>query len=91
MSAYRYAEVLLIAAGAIARSEGLTAEAASYQADVRGRAYWQTDRDDIVSDLSGLSEQQFVEEVCKERLRELPLKARTWSDIQRARLYSHDI
>lgn len=88
MSVYRYAEVLLIAAEAIARSaEGVTAEAVGYLADVRARAYWQTDRADIVSALSGLSEQEFVEEVWKERLRELPMEVRTWSDIQRTRLY----
>jgi hypothetical protein len=87
MPVYRYAEILLIAAEAIARSEGVTPEAVSYLADVRARAYWQTDRNDIVTALSGLSEQQFVEEVWKERLRELPLDYRTWSDIQRTRLY----
>lgn len=87
MSVYRYAEVLLIAAEAIARSEGVTSEAVNYLADVRARAYWQTDRSDIVSALTGLSTQDFVEEVWKERLRELPLEVRTWSDIQRTRLY----
>jgi hypothetical protein len=87
MSVYRYAEVLLIAAEAIARSEGVTAEAIGYLADVRSRAYWETERSVIVADLVGLSEQQFVEEVWKERLRELPLEVRTWSDIQRTRLY----
>lgn len=87
MSVYRYAEVLLIAAEAIARSEGVTSEAVEYLADVRSRAYWQTDRSEIVSALSGLSTQKFVEEVWKERLRELPLEVRTWSDIQRTRLY----
>lgn len=84
---YRYAEVLLIAAEAIARSEGVTNEAVSYLADVRSRAYWQTDKNDIVSSLSGLSEQQFVEEVWKERLRELALNFKVWSDIQRTRKY----
>jgi hypothetical protein len=87
LSVYRYAEVLLIAAEAIARSEGVTAEAIQYLADVRGRAYWQTNRNTIVSALNGLSEQDFVKEVWKERLRELPLEVRTWSDIQRTRLY----
>lgn len=84
---YRYAEVLLIAAEAIARSEGVTNEAVSYLADVRSRAYWQTDRSEIVADLTGLSEQEFVEEVWKERLRELALNFKIWSDIQRTRMY----
>jgi hypothetical protein len=87
VAVYRYAEVLLIAAEAIARSEGVTAEAVGYLADVRSRAYWQTDRADIVNELSGLSEQAFVEEVWKERLREMPLEYRIWSDIQRTRKY----
>lgn len=87
VAVYRYAEVLLIAAEAIARSEGVTSEAVGYLADVRNRAYWETDRADIVSELSGLSEQAFVEEVWKERLRELPLEYRIWNDIQRTRKY----
>lgn len=87
MSVYRYAEVLLIAAEAIARTEGVTSEAVGYLADVRARAYWQSDRGDIVTALSALNEQDFVEEVWAERLRELPVEVRTWSDIQRTRLY----
>tara|TARA_R110002049_G_scaffold309049_1_gene516196 strand:+ start:5116 stop:6687 length:1572 start_codon:yes stop_codon:yes gene_type:complete len=82
-----YSEVLLIAAEAIAQSEGVTAEAVKYLADVRSRAYWQMDRSQIESELSGLSKEQFVEEVWKERLRELPLIFKTWSDIQRTRLF----
>lgn len=86
-SIYRFAQVLLIAAEAIARSEGVTAEAVGYLADVRSRAYWQTDRSVIEAELLGMSEQQFVEEVWKERLRELALEFKIWSDIQRTRLY----
>ncbi|WP_185958333.1 RagB/SusD family nutrient uptake outer membrane protein [Fodinibius sediminis] len=84
---YRYAEVLLIAAEAIVRSEGVTSEAISYLADVRSRAYWQTDRSTIEASLAVLSEQEFVEEVWKERLRELALNFKIWSDIQRTRQY----
>lgn len=87
MNVYRYAEVLLIAAEAIARSEGVTTEAVSYLADVRGRAYWQTDRSVIENELSGLSVQDFVEEVWKERLREFSLEWKIWFDIQRTRQY----
>lgn len=93
---YRYAEVLLIAAEAIAQSEGVTSEAVSYLAEVRDRAYWQTDRGTIESTLNGLSTQEFVEEVWKERYRELALDYKVWSDIQRTRKYpvansTHDI
>lgn len=87
MNVYRYAEILLIAAEAIARSEGVTSEAVSYLADVRDRAYWETDRSVIEAELSGLSVQGFVEEVWKERLREFALEWKIWSDIQRTRQY----
>ena len=87
LNVYRYAEVLLMAAEAIARSEGVTTEAVSYLADVRARAYWQTDRSVIEEDLSGLSVQNFVEEVWKERLREFSLEWKIWFDIQRTRQY----
>lgn len=83
----KYSEILLIAAEAIARSEGVTAEAVEYLADVRDRAYWETDRATIEASLSGLSDQQFVEEVWKERYRELALDFKVWSDIQRTRQY----
>lgn len=83
----RYSEVLLIAAEAIARSEGVTAEAVGYLADVRDRAYWTTDRSEIVAELSSLSADQFVEEVWKERYRELALDFVAWYDIQRTRQY----
>lgn len=86
-SIYRYAQVLLIAAEAIARSEGVTNEAVEYLADVRSRAYWQTDRNTIEAELLAMSEQEFVEEVWKERLRELALEFKLWPDIQRTRLY----
>lgn len=84
---YRYAEVLLIAAEAIAQSEGVTSEAVGYLADVRERAYWQTDRSVIESELIGLSTQAFVEEVWKERVREFPFEYKIWPDIQRTRKY----
>jgi starch-binding outer membrane protein, SusD/RagB family len=83
----RYSEVLLIAAEAIARSEGVTGEAVGYLADVRDRAYWTTNREEIVAELSGLSADQFVEEVWKERYRELALDFVAWPDILRTRQY----
>ena len=83
----RYPLVLLIAAEAIARSEGVTTEAINYLADVRSRAYWKTDRSEIVAELTGLSVQAFVEEVWKERLRELCLDYKIWDDIRRTRKY----
>jgi starch-binding outer membrane protein, SusD/RagB family len=87
ISVYRYPEILLITAEAIAYSEGVTNEAISYLTDVRSRAYWETERNQIETELMNLSKEQFIEEVWKERLRELPLNFKTWSDIQRTRKY----
>lgn len=84
---YRYAEVLLIAAEAIAMSEGVTAEAIGYLADVRDRAYWKTNRSTIIAALTGLSVEEFVKEVWKERLRELALEYKVWADVQRTRQF----
>ena len=84
---YRYAELLLIAAEAIAQSEGVTAEAVGYLADVRSRAYTNTPRATIEASLSGLSKDAFIQQVWIERMRELVFEYRTWSDIQRTRLY----
>lgn len=90
---YRYPEVLLIAAEAIARSEGVTAEAVGYLADVRARAFVYPEstsgvtRENIVAELSGLSVDKFIEEVWTERLRELAIDFKVWDDIQRTRKY----
>ena len=84
---YRYAEVLLIAAEAIAKTEGVTPEAIGYLADVRSRAYWQTERNVIETELNGLSEEDFINQVWTERLREFSLEYKIWSDIQRTRKY----
>lgn len=84
---YRYAEVLLVAAEAIAMSDGATSEAAGYLADVRSRAYPKTDRETIVSQLTALSVDGFVAEIWAERLREFPLEMKIWTDIQRTRKY----
>lgn len=84
---YRYAEVLLIAAEAIAQSEGITNEAVRYLADVRTRAYFPANKEEIISQLSALSKEEFVKEVWLERMREFPFEMKIWSDIQRTRKY----
>lgn len=84
---YRYAEVLLLAAEAIAQSEGVTAEAIGYLADVRSRAYATKDRNEIISRLSELDKEKFIEEVWLERIREFPFEMKIWTDIQRTRKY----
>ena len=84
---YSYADVLLIAAEAIAQSEGVTAEAVDYLSEVRARAYWKQDINTIKSQLSGLSPEAFVEEVWKERMRELVFEFHLWFDVLRTRKF----
>jgi hypothetical protein len=87
MPIYTYANVLLIGAEAIAKSEGVTAEAVDYLAQIRERALWKTSPADIRSELSGLSVDQFVEEVWKERVRELVFEFPIWFDVMRTRKF----
>jgi hypothetical protein len=84
---YRYAEVLLIAAEAIAMTDGVTSEAVNYLTDIRSRAWPSVDRGTIRSELSALNVDEFIEEVWAERLREFPLEMKIWPDIQRTRKY----
>jgi hypothetical protein len=82
-----YADVLLIAAEAIAQSEGVTPEAVNDLAEVRSRAYWKTDPAQIRAELQALPVHEFVEEVWEERFRELVFEFQTWYDIVRTRKY----
>lgn len=82
-----YADVLLIAAEAIAKSEGVTAEAVNYLAQIRERAYWKQNPQAIRTQLSALSVDQFVEEVWKERVRELVYEFPIWFDVMRTRKF----
>ncbi|MGK7394034.1 MAG: RagB/SusD family nutrient uptake outer membrane protein [Candidatus Cyclobacteriaceae bacterium M3_2C_046] len=85
--AYGYADVLLIAAEAIARSEGVTSEAVNYLAEVKSRAFWKMEKSDLVDELSSLSVDEFVNEVWEERYRELVFTFKTWFDIIRTRKF----
>jgi hypothetical protein len=84
---YRYAELLLIAAEAIARTEGVTPEAVAYLTDVRARAFANSPRFEIEEGLKALDKESFVKEVWLERMRELPFEMKIWDDIQRTRKY----
>lgn len=86
---YRYAEILLIAAEAIAQSPaGVTSEAANYLAQVKARASL-TDKTVTAyqNELMTLSKNEFIKEVWAEKLRELPLEFKIWDDIIRTRQY----
>jgi len=84
---YSYADVLLIAAEAKAKSQGVTAEAVDYLTQVKGRAYWKEDMQQIKAELSSLPPNEFVEEVWEERYRELVFEFRLWFDMVRTRKY----
>lgn len=85
---FRYAEVLLIAAEAIAQTTGVTAEAAGYLAQIKARASL-TDKTVAAyqAELMTLNKEAFIEEVWIERLREFPLEFKIWDDILRTRRY----
>ena len=85
---YRYAEALLIAAESIAKSEGVTAEAAGYLAEIKARADMK--KKSVAkyrSELQALSVDKFVEECWTERLRELPLEFKMWDDCLRTGMF----
>jgi len=85
---YRYAEALLIAAESIAKSEGVTPEAAGYLAEIKARA--DTHGKSVAafkSELEILSVDKFVEECWTERLRELPLEFKMWDDCLRTGMF----
>lgn len=87
---FRYSDVLLMAAEAVAKSGGSISEAAGYLAEVKARALLSTSSQteaSIKSELSALGADAFVEEVWAERLRELVLEFRIWDDICRTRKY----
>jgi len=82
---YRYAETLLIAAEALAKSTNtVSVTAAGYLAEIKARA-------DVngktaaayTAELQALSVDDFVEECWRERLRELPLEYKMWDDCLR--------
>ncbi|PPL02435.1 RagB/SusD family nutrient uptake outer membrane protein [Parapedobacter indicus] len=85
---YRYAEALLIAAESIARSSGVNADAAGYLAQVKARADINgKTAADYTAELQSLPEDDFVEAVWTERLRELPLEFKMWDDCLRTGMF----
>ncbi|MDD2436708.1 MAG: RagB/SusD family nutrient uptake outer membrane protein [Massilibacteroides sp.] len=85
---FRYAEALLDAAESIAQSQGVTAEAAGYLAQIKARANMEgKTAAEISSDLQSLSKQAFIEECWTERLREFPLEFKIWDDCLRTKKF----
>lgn len=84
---YRLAEMYLIAAEAIAQASGVNAEAVDFLATIKARASMNKTKAQIVTELSGLSKDQFIKEVWTEKLRELIFENKIWNDITRTRMY----
>lgn len=86
---YRLAEMYLFAAEAIAQTEGVTAQAVDALATIRARAYefGGITKGEILTELSALSKDQFIEQVWLERYRELVFEYKDWNLIQRTRKY----
>lgn len=86
---FRYAEVLLIAAEALAEvNNGPTAEAIGYVNQVRARARnWAGTITDFPEDVpTGLSKEEFIDLVMDERRLELCFEFKRWYDIKRRKL-----
>lgn len=83
---YRYSEILLIAAEAIALTEGVTPEAINYLMQVRTRSVSE-EKNDLYKMLSMLSVEKFIQEIWLERFRELPFEMKQLSDILRTDHY----
>ena len=88
MIVYRLAEMYLTAAEALVQAGGtVTSEAAGYLATIQARASLNKTYDQIKTELEALPKEKFVEEVLKERIRELMFEAKLWNDIARTRKY----
>jgi len=87
-AAFRYAEVLLIAAEAAAEVSGPTAEAIGYVNEVRARARnWAGRQTTFPANVApGLSKEQFINLVLEERRLELAFEYKRWYDIKRRNL-----
>ncbi|WP_025761850.1 RagB/SusD family nutrient uptake outer membrane protein [Dyadobacter tibetensis] len=87
-AAFRYAEVLLIAAEALAETSGATAEAMGYINQIRARARnWAGKQVTFPADVApGLSKDAFLSLVLEERRLELAFEYKRWFDIKRRKL-----
>lgn len=84
-SAMRYAEVLLIAAEALAETSGPNAEAIGYVNQIRARARnWAGTMTNYPADVAmGISKNDFIDLVLDERRLELAFEYKRWYDIKR--------
>ncbi|MEI6566336.1 MAG: RagB/SusD family nutrient uptake outer membrane protein [Verrucomicrobiota bacterium] len=82
---YRFAEVILIAAEAIAESEGPTSEAIGYVNLIRTRARWNgTSLNAYPANLvSGMTKEELIKAVREERRLEFAFEFNRWYDLKR--------
>ena len=81
---YRLSEAYLDYAEAIAQTEGVTDEAASYLAKIQARANTEGKTEaQIKTNLLALSKESFIETCWTERIREFPLEFKIWDDCVR--------
>lgn len=87
-SAFRYAEILLIAAEAGAEANGVNSEVEGYVNQIRARARnWAGETVTFPENVpTGLGKEQFVNLVLEERRIELAFEYKRWYDIKRRRL-----
>lgn len=83
---YRLAEMYLFAAEAIAEAEGVTATAIDALVAVKKRAFINKTEAQIRAEIP-TAKQAFIQEVWRERYRELALEYKVWYDIQRTEMY----
>lgn len=85
---FRYSEALLDGAEAIAQSQGVTAEAVGYLAQVQARANMAgKTAAEIATSLQTLSKDEFIKACWVERLREFPLEFKIWDDCTRTGMF----
>ncbi|MDR3262209.1 MAG: RagB/SusD family nutrient uptake outer membrane protein [Tannerella sp.] len=85
---YRLAEMYLIAAESIVKSEGtVTDEAAGYLATIEARASLNKDFATIKAELLKLNSDNFLKEVWTEKIRELLFEFKLWNDVSRTRMF----
>lgn len=85
---YRYAEVLLNYAECCAQTEGVTADAAKYLAEIQARANMDGKTvADLQTSLQALSKEKFIEACWTERIKEFPLEFKLWDQCLRTQKY----
>lgn len=85
---YRLAEAYLDYAEAVAQTDGVTADAAEYLAQVQVRANMEgMTVADIKTQLMALSADEFIKTCWTERLREFPLEYKIWDDCVRTSMF----